>query len=96
MAYRITLRTAPRGADPAYPLVLSTGERRDYTANTICRDPAWRRKGRDGALRPNPHDADGGVHRTGVTPKELTRCEDRDEFAGTPWHEFVPARLEPA
>jgi hypothetical protein len=26
----------------------------------------------------------------------LTRAEDRDEFAGTPWHKFVPAKLERA
>ncbi len=26
---------------------------------------------------------------------ELTALEDRDDFAGTPWHKFVPARLEP-
>jgi len=29
-----------------------------------------------------------------VAPNELTLARDRDEFAGTPWHKFVPARLE--
>ena len=32
---------------------------------------------------------------TGVAPNELTRSEDRDPIAGTPWHKYVPARLEP-
>jgi len=40
-----------------YPFVLSAGERRAYTANTIFRDPEWRRKDRDGALRICPQDA---------------------------------------
>lgn len=29
----------------------------------------------------------------GTAPNELTASEDRDEFAGTPWHKSVPARL---
>ena len=36
--------------------------------------------------------ADNGLH--GTPPNELTRIEDRDAFAGTPWHKFVPARIE--
>ncbi len=32
--------------------------------------------------------------RTGVAPNELTSVEDRDAYAGTPWHKTVPARLE--
>jgi hypothetical protein len=32
--------------------------------------------------------------RTGVAPNELTAAEDRDEWAGTPWHKHVPARVE--
>jgi len=47
----------PNGTDPAFPLVLSAGERRSFTANTIVRDPAWRRKDRDGALRISVPDA---------------------------------------
>jgi formate dehydrogenase len=31
---------------------------------------------------------------TGVVPNELTASEDRDAFAGTPWHKHVPARVE--
>jgi formate dehydrogenase len=30
----------------------------------------------------------------GVAPNELTASEDRDPFAGTPWHKYVPARVE--
>ncbi len=132
---------APRpGQD--YPFVLSAGERRSFTANTIFRDPAWRKKDPAGALRMNPEDAarlglengalarlttrrgsaevpvevsdrmqaghvslpnglglnapdEGGVPRTtGVAPNELTAGEDRDAFAGTPWHKYTPARIE--
>jgi len=44
-------------ADAHFPLVLSAGERRSFTANTIFRNPDWRRKDRQGALRVNPGDA---------------------------------------
>jgi anaerobic selenocysteine-containing dehydrogenase len=44
-------------ADSAYPLVLSAGERRDYSANTIYRDADWRRKDREGSLRMSSQDA---------------------------------------
>ncbi len=40
-----------------YPFVLSAGERRSFTANTIIRDPAWRKKDPRGALRMGPTDA---------------------------------------
>ena len=40
-----------------YPFVLSAGERRSYTANTIIRDPRWRRNDSTCALRINPDDA---------------------------------------
>ena len=123
--------------------MLSAGERRSFTANTIIRNPDWRRKDRAGALRMHPDDAkrvgvdDGGRVRasrpgaaaprssveisdrmqpghvslpnglgldfpdasgervaTGVAPNELTHGEDRDWFAGTPWHKHTPARVE--
>ena len=32
----------PPGEDPDWPFLLSAGERRSFTANTILRDPAWR------------------------------------------------------
>ncbi|MEM7281785.1 MAG: molybdopterin-dependent oxidoreductase [Pseudomonadota bacterium] len=134
------------GLDPIkddYPLVLSAGERRAFTANTAYRDPHWRRKDFAGALRVSPHDAerlqlqDGGLCTlitengkaqvlvevsdrmqpghvslpngqglrntdgeeesvVGVAPNELTSLSYRDFFAGTPWHKYVPARLETA
>ena len=43
--------------DPAWPFVLAAGERRSSTANTIYRDPDWRKKDRNGALRIHPADA---------------------------------------
>jgi anaerobic selenocysteine-containing dehydrogenase len=136
----LTTETPP-GEDPDWPLLLSAGERRSFTANTILRDPAWRKKDPDGALRVSPADADrlglvagdtatlttkrasvmvtvavddtvqpghvslpnglgldhvesGARHQTGVAPNELTASEDRDPWAGTPWHKTVPARLE--
>ena len=30
----------------------------------------------------------------GVAPNTLTSAADRDEWAGTPWHKHVPARVE--
>jgi anaerobic selenocysteine-containing dehydrogenase len=132
----------PAVADDAFPFVLAAGERRSSTANTIYRDPAWRKKDVEGALRLNPLDArrlgvsDGGLARvttrrgsatavveltdtlqpghaslpnglgldhaaeggdavrTGVAPNELTASDDRDWFAGTPWHKHVRARIE--
>jgi anaerobic selenocysteine-containing dehydrogenase len=44
--------------DPAFPFILSAGERRSGTANTIFRDPAWRKKDVEGALRLSPTDAE--------------------------------------
>jgi anaerobic selenocysteine-containing dehydrogenase len=55
------LNTLEEGADLAdeeYPFVLMAGERRDYSANTIFRDHAWRRKDAQGALRLSPEDAE--------------------------------------
>ncbi|MCA9720227.1 MAG: molybdopterin-dependent oxidoreductase, partial [Myxococcales bacterium] len=127
--------------EPAFPFILAAGERRSFTANTIVRDPAWRKKDPEGALRVNPEDAarlgliaggrarvttrrgsavvtvelsdtmqpghislpnglgtrdpeDAAAALGGVAPNELTAVEDRDPFAGTPWHKYVPARIE--
>jgi anaerobic selenocysteine-containing dehydrogenase len=132
----------PPGDDPEWPLLLSAGERRSFTANTILRDPAWRKKDLDGALRVSPADAEriglasgdaaklstkrshavvkvavddtvqpghislpngfgldhlegGARSKTGVGTNEFTASEDRDPWAGTPWHKTTPARLEP-
>ncbi len=133
---------AEAATSDAFPFVLTAGERRSFTANTIFREPAWRRKDAAGALRISPADAnklgveDGGrvrvttkrgsvevpveisdrmqaghvslpngmgtdatddtgaLVRSGVALNELTASEDRDPFAGTPWHKHVPARVE--
>jgi anaerobic selenocysteine-containing dehydrogenase len=132
---------APPGDDPAWPFLLSAGERRSFTANTIMRDPEWRKRDGQGALRINPDDAsrlgltagaqarvstrrgsvvttvelhegmqpghvslpnglgldhvgESGRVVTGVGPNELTATDDRDPWAGTPWHKSVPARVE--
>ena len=47
----------PQETTDEFPFLMSAGERRDYTANTIFRNPAWRRKDRDGAMYMNPEDA---------------------------------------
>ena len=46
----------PAAASDAYPFVLAAGERRTNTANTIYRDPSWRKKDVHGALRMSPGD----------------------------------------
>jgi anaerobic selenocysteine-containing dehydrogenase len=43
--------------DADFPIVLSAGERRSSTANTIYRDPGWRKRDAAGALRLSPADA---------------------------------------
>ncbi|WP_248965553.1 molybdopterin-dependent oxidoreductase [Sphaerisporangium perillae] len=137
------LRTLGSGPElrPEFPFVLSAGERRAFTANTIFRDPAWRKRDVAGVLRVSSKDAadlglsDGSLARvttkrgsveatveitdtlqpghislpnglglsypgetgevtTGAAPNELTASEDRDPYAGTPWHKHVPARVE--
>jgi anaerobic selenocysteine-containing dehydrogenase len=136
------LAQEPARASADFPLILSAGERRSFTANTIIRNPEWRKKDRAGSLRMHPDDAkragvaEGGRVRlstrrgsaavsveitdrmqpgqislpnglgldfpdvngervgTGVAPNELTRSEDRDWIAGTPWHKHTPARVE--
>jgi anaerobic selenocysteine-containing dehydrogenase len=136
------LASEPDRVSAEFPLVLSAGERRSFTANTIIRNPEWRKKDRTGALRMHPDDAkragvangarvrlstrrgsaetsveisdrmqpghislpnglgldfpdaSGESVATGVSPNELTRSEDRDWLAGTPWHKYTPARVE--
>jgi len=57
LAELATLRDEKPSADSEFPFVLTAGERRTSTANTIFRDPAWRKKDAAGALRISPHDA---------------------------------------
>ncbi|AKN15509.1 molybdopterin oxidoreductase Fe4S4 subunit [Mycobacterium haemophilum DSM 44634] len=59
-----TLTTAPPQLTTSeFPVVLSVGERRAYTANDIFRDPSWRKRDVDGALRVSVEDA----HALGLT-----------------------------
>jgi anaerobic selenocysteine-containing dehydrogenase len=63
--------TAP--ADAEFPYVLTAGERRSFTANTIIRDPSWRKKDAAGALRMNPDDAAALGVATGQAVRLTTR-----------------------
>ncbi|MGH0030729.1 MAG: molybdopterin-dependent oxidoreductase [Myxococcota bacterium] len=56
-----------------FPMVLSAGERRSFTANTIVRNPEWRRKDASGALRMSPQDAE----RLGVVDGGRARLSTR-------------------
>jgi anaerobic selenocysteine-containing dehydrogenase len=64
------LATEPApGGSADFPFVLSAGERRSFTANTIFRDPAWRKRDAAGSLRISPTDAEG----LGVTDGDVVR-----------------------
>jgi anaerobic selenocysteine-containing dehydrogenase len=67
------LRQVDEPRDEAFPFVLSAGERRSFTANTIIRDPSWRKKDAHGALRINPDDAAA----LGVASGEAVRITTR-------------------
>ena len=54
---RALLDEMPTYTSDDFPYVLSAGERRSFTANTIMRDPAWRKRDLEGALRLSPGDA---------------------------------------
>ena len=64
---------APPAGDPAFPFVLSAGERRSFTANTIFRDPSWRKRDPGGSLRVSPADAAD----LGVVDGDLVRVVTR-------------------
>ena len=85
-------------SDGEYPFVLSAGERRSFTANTIVRNPDWRKKDRAGALRMNPDDAkrlglgDGGAARLSTrrgSARVLVEISDRMQ----PGHVSLPNGL---
>jgi anaerobic selenocysteine-containing dehydrogenase len=60
--------------DPAFPLVMAAGLRTRWTANTIQRDPAWRKgKGPHCALNLSPGDASNLGVRDGDTVRVSTR-----------------------
>ena len=52
----VSLQAEPEN-NPEYPFLLAAGERRDYNANTIFRDPGWRKADAQGSLRIHPDDA---------------------------------------
>ncbi|MEK6304170.1 MAG: molybdopterin-dependent oxidoreductase [Acidobacteriota bacterium] len=60
-------------ATNGYPFVLVAGERRSYNANTIYRDPDWRKTDRDGALKVHPGDAEA----SGLSDGGWARCESK-------------------
>jgi len=62
-----------QGAGEEFPFVLSAGERRAFTANTIFRTPDWRKKDRAGALRMSPEDG----RRLGVGDGDRVRITTR-------------------
>jgi anaerobic selenocysteine-containing dehydrogenase len=67
------LGSEPRRDAGGFPFVLSAGERRSFTANTIIRDPAWRRKDEEGALRISPSDAEALGVATGDRVRIVTK-----------------------
>ncbi|MBU9765205.1 molybdopterin-dependent oxidoreductase [Mycobacterium sp. TNTM28] len=78
-----------------FPIVLSAGERRAYTANDIFRDPAWRKRDRDGALRVSVTDAaalglvDGG-RAIVTTPAGRAEASVEISDAMLPGHAALP------
>jgi formate dehydrogenase len=55
---RSLLDSSPGHTSDDFPVVLSVGERRAYTANDIIRNPGWRKRDADGALRVSAEDAE--------------------------------------
>ncbi len=53
-----SLKNTPPESNKDYPFILIAGERRAYNANTIYRNPDWRKSDIDGALRIHPEDAE--------------------------------------
>lgn len=68
-----TLTTEPLRQDQDYPFILSAGERRSETTNTIIRNPDWRKKSHNGALRINPLDAES----LGLADDDAARLKTR-------------------
>jgi anaerobic selenocysteine-containing dehydrogenase len=69
---RRAIETAP-SVDPAFPLVMAAGLRTRWTANTIQRDPAWRKgKGPHCALNLSTADAEALGVRDGDTVRVAT------------------------
>jgi anaerobic selenocysteine-containing dehydrogenase len=56
-----------------YPFILVAGERRSYNANTVYRDPAWRKTDEEGALKIHPEDA----ALVGLSDGSWAECQSR-------------------
>ncbi|OZD04256.1 MULTISPECIES: molybdopterin-dependent oxidoreductase [Nocardiaceae] len=69
---RLLDREEPGYTSDDYPFILSAGERRAFTANVIIRDPEWRRRDKEGALRMCPSDAESMGVATGDTVRLIT------------------------
>lgn len=54
----------------AFPFNLIAGERRTYNANTVIRDPKWRKSDAEGALKINPFDA----NKLGIETGDTVKC----------------------
>ena len=55
-----------------FPFNLIAGERRNYNANTVIRDPKWRKADKEGALKINPNDA----QKLGIEDGDTVKCEN--------------------
>ncbi len=75
-----SLAAGPRPRDGEFPLILSAGERRSDTTNTIIRNPASLAKERAGTLRMSPADAG----RVGVADGDIVRVRTRRGSAEVP------------
>ena len=98
-AGRPTTATSP-GDDPEFLLVLTAGERRSFTANTIIRDPAWRKRDADGALRMSAGDAAAlqpHRRRPGIAHHQGRQCAGRrgDQPHDAAWPHLLPNGLWP-
>lgn len=83
------VRTRPQ-SDSRYPFVLATGLRTRWTANTIQRDPAWRKgRGPHCTLSVSPADAE----RLGIKSDDIVRVETSRNAVELP--AFVDDRLQP-
>jgi formate dehydrogenase len=78
-----------------FPFILAAGERRSFTANTIFRDPEWRKRDHRGALRMSTEDAaslgveDGGTARVSTSGGSIiTSVEVTDTLR--PGHVTLP------
>lgn len=70
----------PSLATTEFPFMLSAGERRSFTTNTIMRNPDWRRKDAGGPLSINPDDA-----RASVLRMEIARDSPPSAAASRYW-----------